>query len=368
VITLFGATGFTGTKIAQKLDERKILFRIAGRSPAKLAALSAHLASRPEWVVADAAMPSTFPALFNGTRLLINCAGPFTDLGEKVAAYAAVSGVHYIDTTNELGYVYRLSSYADIAKKTGATLVPACAFEVALADCAAGLVAVPNCQVDIVYHLSGVHASRGTRLSALRSLATSWLSFQNRRWTGIAPGANNTRFQLISGKVNAISFPSSESVTIPRHIPVESVTVWMTAGKTASFFAPVLLPLFSRFLRSLPGRLVLWAAGLGRSAPNSQPRLNDAFEILVQTTRPDGIRSINITGVDPYEVTAHIATLAAETINLPGFKGRGILSPAQIFEPRNFFEAAEAWGVRLATDPNGTSQRKQTARIGGRRV
>ena len=52
-------------------------------------------------------------------------------------AQAALNGVHYLDTTNELGYVYRLRSYDALARRSGAAIVPACGFEVALADCAA---------------------------------------------------------------------------------------------------------------------------------------------------------------------------------------------------------------------------------------
>ena len=140
-ITLFGATGYTGQLVAQALARAGLPFRIAGRSASKLARLSAALPGQPEWLTADAAKSSSLAALFQDTRLLINCAGPFTDLGERVISQAALGGVHYLDITNELGYVFRARGYNDLAQKTGAALVPACGFEVALADCAAHVVA-----------------------------------------------------------------------------------------------------------------------------------------------------------------------------------------------------------------------------------
>ena len=97
MITLFGATGYTGTRVAARLDREGLPFRIAGRSIDRLQILSNGLSSHPDWIVADAADPQTIPALFNGTSLLINCVGPFTDLGERVVRQAAVSGVHYIE-------------------------------------------------------------------------------------------------------------------------------------------------------------------------------------------------------------------------------------------------------------------------------
>ncbi len=138
MITLFGATGTTGTLIAKVLAREGLAFRLAGRSPDRLAALSAQLPGAPGWVVADVMQPDTLASLFkDGTRLLINCAGPFTDLGERVVSLAALNGVHYLDTTNELSFRIRAQGYNELARKNGAAVVPACAFEVAPADCMA---------------------------------------------------------------------------------------------------------------------------------------------------------------------------------------------------------------------------------------
>jgi short subunit dehydrogenase-like uncharacterized protein len=40
MITVFGATGYTGRRVARRLDEAGLPFRLAGRSLEKLAALS----------------------------------------------------------------------------------------------------------------------------------------------------------------------------------------------------------------------------------------------------------------------------------------------------------------------------------------
>jgi len=98
-LTLFGATGYTGQLIAHALDRRGLAFRLAGRSAERLAALSWSLESHPPTLVADVHSPNSLPALFDHTRLLINCAGPFTDLGEPVVALAAEHGVHLLMET-----------------------------------------------------------------------------------------------------------------------------------------------------------------------------------------------------------------------------------------------------------------------------
>ena len=82
MITLYGATGYTGGLIAAVLEREGLPFRLAGRSSSKLAAQSQVLASHPNWICADVSQSSSPPPLFRDTSLIINCAGPFTDLGE----------------------------------------------------------------------------------------------------------------------------------------------------------------------------------------------------------------------------------------------------------------------------------------------
>ncbi len=350
MITLFGATGYTGTLIATALEKEGLQLRLAGRSVEKLSALSQALASHPGWITADVGQPSSLPALFKDANLLINCAGPFTDLGERLVSMAAVSGVHYLDTTNELGFVYRVhKTYQPLAQKSKAAVVPACAFEVAIADCAAAHLARsfpgPYQSLDTVYRLSGNGASRGTRLSALRSLATSWIAYRDGRWVGEAPGSNRRWFQLYSGRYPATTIPSSETVTIPGHLQIRRVTTWMTGGKVSTFFAPLLLPFFARFLRGAPGRAVLWAAGLGGSAPAI--RANDPFEVMVQLRGSERTASTSVCGIGPYELTAKIITSAARQILSPAFNLCGVISPSGLFAHTNFNTIAADWGLTL---------------------
>ena len=257
MITLFGASGYTGARVAAVLDREGLPFRIAGRSAERLQALSNQLSTRPEWIVADALDPQTIPVLFDNTRLLINCVGPFTDLGERIVRQAAVSGVHYIDSTNELSFVYRMQTYQRLAVQTGAALIPSCAFEVALADCGTALLARsfpgPYDEISVAYHLPGVGSSRGTRRSALRSLATSWITYKDRQWVGTAPASHGRKFEL-AGKIHpTISIPSCESITLPAHLDVKTVTTWMTVSPFEGFFGPAVLPFAARFLRSIAG-------------------------------------------------------------------------------------------------------------------
>lgn len=351
MITVFGATGYTGSLISSVLERERLPFHIAARSEEKLKQLSARLPSHPNWLVADAEQPGTLSALFKDTNLLINCVGPFTDLGERVLSLAAVTGVHYLDTTNELGYVYRVQTYHTLAQRSKAAIIPACAFEVTLADCATALLArsisFPCESVDVIYHLTGKGASRGTRLSALRSLATSWIAYSEGVWKGEVPGQKRKWFDLRAGRVPALAFPSSESVTIPGHIPTQRINTWMTGTPVSTFFAPALVPLFSRLLRSWPGRSILWAASRSKTDPDASIRNIDPFEVCVKLSGQNQTRSVSLTGASAYELTAEIAVYAAKTMTRPGFDTCGVKAPSQVLDPDSFFRAASAWGLTM---------------------
>lgn len=364
-VTLFGATGYTGQLIALALARDGIPFRIAGRSPEKLAHLSNALPNRPEWLTADAARSSSLPPLFQDTRVLINCAGPFTDLGERVISQSALSGVHYLDITNELGYVFRSRGYNDLAQKTGAALVPACGFEVALADCAAHLAgsallkasqAEALDEINVTYMLNWNGASAGTRRSAIRSLATSWVTYREWGWTGQIPGGKVRRAAFHDRHPYALSFPSSESVTIPSHLPVRQVNAWMTTTPGVRIWGPILVPLLSRLSRSVLRQFILTIASLGgkgsaasfpsNSEQDTNRRKQSKFSISVEARAGDQQRTTMLNGNDPYGMTAETIVYAVQRLLEPQHERKGLLAPAAAFDPQTLIDYAQSnWGL-----------------------
>ena len=344
MITLFGATGYTGQLIAHALDRSGLPYRIAGRSAAKLAALSDALDSHPPTLTADVGRPDSLAALFDGTRLLINSVGPFTDLGEPVVALAAARGVHYLDITNELAYVYRLRRYDELARKTGAAIVPACGFEVAIADCAvAGLVSdlpQPIDEVAVLYALGASGMSIGTRLSALRTFATSWLAYRGGEMVSQVPGAAVRRFTINGRAVSAIAFPSAEAVTIPSHCAVRDVTVWMAISRRIAGIGPKVMPLISGLLSGSAPIGWLTAQAIQRIAPppSGEVRVNDRFTIQVEARSGEETRTRTITGRDPYGLTAEIVAYAARTMTAEGYSQAGVLAPSQAMDARALLE------------------------------
>ncbi|GHJ94658.1 saccharopine dehydrogenase [Streptomyces sp. NE5-10] len=138
-VVLYGATGFVGELTAEYLAEHApagCRWAIAGRSPAKLAALRDRLAvGRPHLaglplLVADAEDPVSLRALAGAARVVASTVGPYVWYGEGLVAACADAGTDYLDLTGEAEFVDLMYVRHDArARETGARIVHACGFD-----------------------------------------------------------------------------------------------------------------------------------------------------------------------------------------------------------------------------------------------
>lgn len=133
-VTLFGATGFTGSLTAEYLAEHlptDARWAVAGRDADKLETLVARLnGNKPEIVLADTSRYPTIKAMAEGTRVLISTVGPYLQFGEPVVRAAAEAGIDYVDLTGEPQFVDDMwLKYHETAVTSGARIVHACGFD-----------------------------------------------------------------------------------------------------------------------------------------------------------------------------------------------------------------------------------------------
>jgi short subunit dehydrogenase-like uncharacterized protein len=107
VVGAYGATGRIVTEQLLALSHARLL--IAGRDRAKLDALAAELGERVEVLPCDVFDNSELAALSRRVDVVVNCAGPFSRVLERVAAAAYEAGIHYVDPGGETIMFRRLS-------------------------------------------------------------------------------------------------------------------------------------------------------------------------------------------------------------------------------------------------------------------
>lgn len=139
-IVLYGATGFTGSLVAQYLAEHpeapKVAF--AGRNAAKVRAVRERLKNVSQERIesiglleASAGDEASLRRLAQSARVVINTVGPFSLLGGfEVARAVAEAGGRYVDLTGESNVYHRdVQELHELAQKTGAVIVPSSGFD-----------------------------------------------------------------------------------------------------------------------------------------------------------------------------------------------------------------------------------------------
>ncbi len=139
LVTVFGATGFTGRLTAEYLARRvggRAPWAIAGRSRDKLEALRRDLeaidpaCAKVGLVEASVDDPASLRAMAAQTVALATTVGPYARYGMPVAEACVDEGAHYADITGEPAFVARVAETLDgKARDRGLRVVSTCGFD-----------------------------------------------------------------------------------------------------------------------------------------------------------------------------------------------------------------------------------------------
>jgi short subunit dehydrogenase-like uncharacterized protein len=356
-IAVYGATGFTGTLVAEELKRREADFMIAGRNQGKLDALSTKLGGVPAKAASldDAA---ALRSLLEPCAAVIACAGPFMLHGEPVLAAAAETGTHYIDTTGEQRFMKMVfDDYGERAAQNGAALVTAMGFDYAPGDLIASLTAEgmgPLDEIVVAYYVRGFGPTRGTALSALEVFRGDDLVWRQNRWQAAPRSADGGRWRFPEpvGEQRTLRYPAGEQITLPKHLETAKVRTLLSGmALPPPPLASLAIPMMGLAARTPMKRVADVVINRMPEGPSEESRRKSSFTVDCQAMAGTRARRGTVTGSDVYGLTAvttsHAALLAAE----PSFDRAGALAPAQAFDPRSFLDALADFGVDAKVEP-----------------
>jgi short subunit dehydrogenase-like uncharacterized protein len=358
-IITFGATGFTGRLVAERLVARGARPVLAGRSEGPLRELADQLGT--EYRVADALRKNSVFALLEPGDVLVSTVGPFAKWGEPaVRAAIAAKGI-YIDSTGEPTFIRRVFEELAIpADRAGAALLTAMGYDYvpgalagALALEEAGDAAV---RVDVGYYAFGAGISAGTRRSAVGIMLEDGYAF---REGGLRPAriAERVRSFNVRGKDrDAISVGGSEHYTLPAAYPrLEEVNVhlgWFSglskplqAGSLAGSVA-MRVPGVRGAFKAVAERLVELGGG---------PEPESGVSWVVGEAYDGGgekLAEVHLSGPEPYALTAGIIAWAAQRAAAQGVSGTGALGPVEAFGLAALEEGCREAGLERVSDPS----------------
>ena len=133
-IAVFGASGHTGRFMVAQLLRGGFALIAIGRDIAKMTAAGFQERGIPIRA-ASIDDPASLDRSFAGTDAVINCAGPFVDTADTVAAAALRARIHYLDVTAEQASAQAtFDRFGDAATETGVVVIPAMGFYGGFAD------------------------------------------------------------------------------------------------------------------------------------------------------------------------------------------------------------------------------------------
>jgi len=355
-IVVFGATGYTGRLIAERLvaaGERPVL---AGRSEQRLAALAGELGGL-EWARADVLRQnSVFELVSAPEDVLVTTVGPFMKWGEVALRAAVAAGCTYLDSTGEPQFIRRVfEEFGPPARRAGARLLPSLGYDFA-PGALAGALALEEAgedavRVDVGYYALGngpTSLSAGTRASVVGVTLGDSHAFREGRVQGVRPAERVRSFQVAGRAREAFSVGGAEHYGLPAAYPgLREVNVYL------GWFGPLSRPLqlgsyVGQYVMKLPGTRTAMRISGERAVgllPGPEPGTTPGGRSSIAAEAYDGagrkLSEVHLAGVDGYEFTASFMAWAARQ----RVTGAGALGPLEAFGLERFEAGARAAGL-----------------------
>ena len=345
-IVLFGATGYTGARTAEALVARGAQPVLAGRDPARLAALADRLGG-VETARADVTDPRSVRGLIDRGDVLVSTVGPFMQLGRAAVDAAVEAGAVYLDSTGEPPFIRRVLERDGVrAAARGATLIPAFGLDYLPGNLAAAhaLAEAGNRahRLDVGYSLEGVSGqafSRGTLVSLMGVLFEPGFAFSGGRLVTEAAARRIWGFEAGGRSRRGLSVGGSEHLTMPSLAPtLREIGVYLDWFGPLTTVAHRLAPL-SGLAARLPGtdriaqRLAGFVGGRVDEAPSraSLERARTHTVAEVRDSSGERVSRVQVSGPEAYGLTAAMLAWGATRAADNGVLGTGATGPVQAF-------------------------------------
>lgn len=331
---IYGANGYTGELIAREAKARGQTPVLGGRNAAALSALAGELGFTHRVFGLDE--PSTLDTALASTRLVLNCAGPFSRTARPMVDACLRNRVHYVDVTGELDVFEAIAARDADAKSAGIVLLPGAGFDVVPSDCLAAHLKrrLPSAtHLALGFRALGGGVSRGTALSTIEGMGKPNFVRRNGVVTEAPMGASSRMVDFGHGPSTAISIPWGDVSTAYHSTGIPNIDVFVGLPsimkhvlKWNGHLAPLLRS--SRVQGWLESRV-----RKGRAGPTAEQRARGR-SYLWGEARDDAGTTVTSRLQTPegYTLTVLTALAAVEKL-LAGMAPSGFMTPSKAFGP-----------------------------------
>jgi Saccharopine dehydrogenase NADP binding domain len=318
---VYGATGHTGRLVVSELERRGLVPVAVGRDEAKLA-VAVFGRRGVETRSASIDDPGSLDRAFADVAAVVNCAGPFLDTAEAVAAAALRQGIHYLDVTAEQPSAQAtFERFDDAARERGIVVIPAMGFYGGLADLLVTSAASDLQEVDdlrIVVMLDSWHPTLGTRITGHRNTARRLMVAEGQP-RPIPQPAPELVLEMPApfGRQQVVELSFSEIAVITRHLRVRELHSFINQAPLRDLRDPTTPP----------------------PQVDENGRSPQTFLLDVRVRRGPHVRRAVVRGRDIYAVTAPLVCEAVNRILDGSAKRAGATPPGEAFDAHQFLAA-----------------------------
>ncbi|MBJ7348628.1 MAG: NAD(P)H-binding protein [Thermoleophilaceae bacterium] len=347
MVLVFGATGFSGSLLVERLLERGLPVRIAARSPEKLQAMSAQHGGL-DWVTADASDPESLDRACVGASVLATTVGPYSRSGHVAIEAAIRHRLAYIDITGEPAFIRRVfEHWGPQAAAAGVPLLTAFGYDYVPGNLAAataletaGAAAVT---VNVGYFLAGrpqrnsENFSVGTLESLKASASATKFAFHGGELREQPAGKQVIDFDVSGQQRTAVAIGSTEHFALPRSFPqLQNVNVG--------------LGWFGEPANATTGASSNDAPDIAAPGPSTETQAALTSEVIAVARDADGaeLASATFVGPNPYPLSASLVAWAAKQAAAGRISGAGALGPLEAFDMPTLTAACAAVGLKRA--------------------
>ena len=328
---LYGASGYTGTLLAEEAVRRGHRPLLAGRRRERLLPLAERLGL--EAVGAPLEDAAALRGALERCALVLHAAGPFVRTSRPMLRACLDAGAHYLDITGEVPVFENTFRHNAEALERAVTLMSGVGFDVVPSDCLALHVAerVPGARELEIAFAAGGGASAGTLKSALEGAPEGGRVRRNgvlRAWP-MGQGAKRVRFSDRARTVMPV--PWGDLETAWHTTGIQDITTYMAVPGSVAVGMRLSYPLLRRLLavslvKDAAARLIERRV----KGPDADARARGRSYLWARARSEDGREAEAwLETLEGYALTARTGVLAVEGV-LAGAP-HGAHTPARAF-------------------------------------
>ena len=347
---IYGAYGFTGAWIAREAVRLGLRPILAGRRTSPLEQLAHELGG--ERRAFDLSQPTVIKEALNDCRLVLNCAGPFSQTAEAIINACLETGTAYLDITGEIDVLESIAQHHDVAVQRGVPLIPAVGFDVVPTDAMAVLLkqSLPSA-TSLALALTGTGSlSFGTTRTIIETCQKGGRIRQNGQIITVPLGWKRRRISFRSKRLWAMTVPWGDVATAWYSTGIPNIEVYLAMPLWTIIVVRLFFPkrLYRSFRPDLRGMEPLVRRLLGLPPAGKASKKIDLWGCVADDHGRSKIATMQTP--DGYQLTVQTALAAVKTLldsDLPG----------------GFFTPTQAFGVDFALHTEGVDFRYEDASV-----